>query len=380
MTERSAVERLDRGARGSGIELRQRMNELLDRPASQRFEAVREDRFRCLALAGLLIAESERFEEVSPAKADELAEAARMIADQPHAGELLPQADAILLRAWTLRANACRLMRDLHGAEVCFEKAMSVLAGPAGAAERAFYCQRLACLREEQGHREEAAALLGRAVELLREERDARAESACLCRLGFLALGEDDAERASRFFVQARALLSPECPPACSPTLASRCGLGLALCLATQGQTGEARRLWEHSRMSGIGDIVPDPRALLELDWLEGRLAVLLGDHPEAVGRLNSVRRRLFIQRRLLDAALCSLDLARVFIAMERESRIQELIDDLNRTWPVSFDQVRVVLALKDFRQAAREGRDLERAGLDALDLMRRPMAILKKL
>lgn len=358
-------------------ELRQLLNELLDTPIRQRFEVIRDERFRSLALAGLLIAESERFEEVSPSKAEELAEAARMIADQPYPADLLPRADKILLRACTLQANARRLMRDLHGAEVCFEKAMSVLVGPAGAAERAFYCQRLAYLREEQGHREEAAALLWRAVDLFREEQNVRAESVCLCRLGFLALGDDDAGRASRFFVQARGLLSPGSPPA----LAARCGLGLALCLAVLGQPDEARELLERSRMlPGIGASVPDPRTLLELDWLEGRLAVLLGDHQDAVGRLNSVRRRLFIQRRLLDAALCSLDLARAFAAMERESRIQELMDDLNRTWPVSFDQVRAVLALDGYRKAAREGWDLERAALDALDLMRRPMAILKKL
>ncbi|MEA2560844.1 MAG: hypothetical protein QOH06_2348 [Acidobacteriota bacterium] len=385
MAEQLAVGVLDVVARRAGAELRQLLNELLDTPICQRLEVVREERFRSLPLAGLLVAESERFEEVSPAKADELAQMAEMIArmmaemiaGQPYPADLLPQAGKILIRACTLQANTRRLMRDLHGAEVCFEKAMSALVGPAGAAERGFYCQRLAYLREEQGHREEAAGLLWRAVDFFREERQERetgAESVCLCRLGFLALGDDDAGRASRYFVQARGLLSPGCPPA----LAARCGLGLALCLAALGKAGEARDLWERSRMPG--GIVPDPRTLLELDWLEGRLAVQLGDHQEAVGRLNSVRRRLFIQRRLLDAALCSLDLARAFVAMERESRIQELIDDLVRTWPVSFDQVRVVLALNGYRKAAREGWDLERAALDALDLMRRPMAILKKL
>lgn len=375
MVERLAVGVWEEVAEGAGVEIRQLLNELLDTPIRQRFEVVRDERFRNLALAGLLIAESERFEEVSPAKAEELAQMAGMIAGQVYPANLLPQAERILLRSCTLQANARRLMRDLHGAEVCFENAASVLVGPVGAAERGFYCQRLACLREEQGHREEAVALLGRAVELFREEKDARSESVCLCRLGFLTLGDGDAGRASRFFVQARGLLTPGGPAA----WATRCGLGLALCLAALGQTGEARELWERSRMAGIGGIVPDPRTLLELDWLEGRLAVLLGDHQEAVGRLNSVRRRLFIQRRLLDAALCSLDLARAFVAMERESRIQELIDDLSRTWPVSFDQVRVVLALNGYRKAVREGGDLERAALDALDLMRRPMAILGK-
>lgn len=370
MTDQMVV-RLEHGEREEmdGLGVRQLMNELLGADAGRRRELVIEERFRSLALAELLLIESERFEEVSPGKAEELAEAARTIADQAYPAELLPRADRVLLRAYAIQANTRRLSRDFHGAEVCFERAMSVLAGPAGAAERGFYCQRLASLREEQGHREEAAALLGRALELFREEGDARAEAVCLCRLGFLALGSDDPGRASRLFVQARGLLAPG-------IWRARCGLGLALCLASLGRPEEARDLWEHSRIS----VDVDPRALLELDWLEGRLAVLLGDHEGAVGRLNSVRRRLFIQRRLLDAALCSLDLARAFAAAGRESRIQELIDDLNRAWPVSFDQVRAALALKGFGTAVREGRDLERAALDALDLIRRPMAILRKL
>ena len=352
-------------------ELRQLMNELLGVPTHLRHDTLREERFRSLGLAELLVRESERFEEVSPAKAEDLAELARMIADQPYPAELLPLADRILIRSHSLQANVRRLSRDLHGAEVFFEKALSGLAGRAGAGERGFYCQRLAYLREEQGHREESAALLLYAVDLFREAGAAEGEGECLCHLGFLALGENEAGRASGFFVRARGLLSPGC-------LAARCGLGLALCLVALGQAGAARELWEHSRLPG--DVVPDPRTLLEHDWLEGRLAAVLDEHQEAVGRLNSVRRRLFLQRRLLDAALCSLDLARVFVVMERESRIQELIDDLNRSWPVSFDQVRVVLALKDYRQAARERRGLERAALDAKDLIRRPMAILKKL
>ena len=366
MTSQAADERVLPETKG--LEVRQRMNELLSVSPRLRQEAARKERFRSLDLAELLVEESERFEEVSPGKAEELADTARLIADQPYPAEMLPRADRILLRACSLQANTRRLSRDLHGAEVFFEKAMSVLAGPAGVAERAFYCQRLAGLREEQGRLEEAAALLGRALELFREEGDAPGEGVCLCRLGFLALGSDEAGRASRLFVQARGLLAPG-------IWMARCSLGLALCLASLGRPEEARGLWERSRISG--DV--DPRALLELDWLEGRLAVLLGDHQEAVGRLNSVRRRLFMQRRLLDAALCSLDLARAFAAVGRESRIQELTDDLNRAWPVSFDQVRVVLAIKEFGTAAREGRDLERAALDALDLIRRPMAILKR-
>lgn len=361
-------------AQVAGAELRQRMNELLAVPTHLREEKVREEPFRSLDLAELLVAESERFEEASPTRAEDLAELARRIADQPYPEDLLPQADRILIRSQALQANARRLTRDLQGAEVFFEKAMAGLAGRPGPGERGFYCQRLAYLREEQGHREEAGALLLYAVDLFREAGAAEAEGVCLCHLGFLSFGEGDSARAGRYFAQARGLLSAERRPA----FAARCGLGLALCLAARGQVGAAHEAWESSRMPG--NTLPDPRTLLELDWLEGRLASLLDEPEEAVGRLNSVRRRLFLQRRLVDAALCSLDLARVFVATQRESRIQELIDDLNRTWPVSLDQTRMVVAIKDFRSAAEEGRDLERAALDAMDLIRRPMAILRKL
>src|SRR5262245_65302288 len=87
------------------VELRQLMNELLGLPADLRHEALREERFRSLALAELLLRESERFEEVSPAKAEELAELARRIADQPYAVELLPRADRVLVRSHSLQAN-----------------------------------------------------------------------------------------------------------------------------------------------------------------------------------------------------------------------------------------------------------------------------------
>jgi len=358
----------------NGVEVRQLMNELLGAAPRRRPELAREERFRSLALAELLIGESERFEESSPAKVEELAELARMMVEE------LAEEPRILARSYSLQGNARRMAGDRQGAEACFRKAAAVVSGTEDAIERGFYLQRLAGLREEQGRLEEAAALLWHAVGLFRGRRAAQAEGACLCRLGFLALRENDAERASRLFGQARVLLSPELSPDCPRVLAARCSLGMALCLAALGREGAALRLREESRKSGVDDVVPDPRSLLELDWLEGRLALALEEHQEAAGRLSSVRRRLFIQRRLLDAALCSLDLARAFVAMDQEPRIRDLIDDLRRAFPVSLDQSRADLALSDYAEAAREGRDLETAALESMDLIRRPLAILKKL
>jgi tetratricopeptide (TPR) repeat protein len=282
--------------------------------------------------------------------------------------------DRILARSYCLQGNALRLVGDRQGAEQCFQKASSSLTGPPGSIERAYYCQRLASLREEQGNFDEATALLWRAAGIFNEAGASEEQGDCLCRLAFLFFHEHDLARASRLFAQARGLLSFEG----SPALAARCGLGLATCLAALGQREQARRLRKESRP--LGDSVTDGRDLLEIDWLEGRLATRLGEPDEASARLSSVRRRLLQQKRLLDAALCSLDLARVFAETGQEERIGGLIDELHRGFPVSLDQVRMLIALHDFQRSAQAGADLEGAAREAIELIRRPAAILKKL
>lgn len=354
--------------------VRQLMNELLSIQRHRRQEAARQEKFRDLELAELLVEESGMFEEACPEKSEELAELAGMIADQPYPGALAGWVDRLLARSYVLQGNARRLSGDRPGAEEQFRKAMWVLTGPPNAPERAFYCQRLAYLREEQGNVDEATALLWRAVGIFGELRETEAQGACLCRLAFLFLRENEPGTASRLFVQARGLLTFDCPPA----LAARCNLGLALCLASLGQRERALQLRSDSRL--LGAVVSDSRDLLELDWLEGRLALHLGEQQEAIACLSSVRRRLFVQRRLLDAALCSLDLARVFAAMAQPARIQELIEEMRVVFPVSLDQVRMLVALCDFLKASSAGRDPEGCALEALEMIRRPMAILKKL
>jgi len=355
-------------------ELRSRLNELLATEVSRRRETVREERFHNLALAELFLVESERFQRPCPARSLELAWLAQAIADQPYPGDTVACVDRILARSFCLQGNAQRLLGNRHEAELCFQRATPALTGPPGAVERGFYCQMLAYLREEQGHVDEASALLWRAAGIYREARATVEQGACLCRLALLHFYEDDLEQAGRLFAQARGLLSF----ACSPALAARCSLGLAICRAALGETDQARCLRQESRPLGDGAL--DAGDWLELDWLEGRLAVLLGEPEEAVARLSSVRRRLFEQRRLSDAALCSLDLARTFVQTGQEARAQRLIDELHAAFPASLDQMRMLVALHDFVQSARQGADLDGAAREAVELIRRPSAILKKL
>lgn len=200
-----------------------------------------------------------------------------------------------------------------------------------------------------------------------------RTRAPALCHLGFLFLGQNDRARAQGLFFQAYGLLSVDR----TPLLVARCGLGLAVCLAAAGESVPARDLLKAVR--------PMCRAAGEaerarLGWLEGRALAHLGEHDPALVRLEAARKRLLSDRKLLDAALCSVDVARVFAETGRADRIQPLADELYERFPASLDALRMAFALHDFADAVQEEvADLEEATLDAVDLIRRPLAILRK-
>ncbi|HWM91817.1 MAG TPA: hypothetical protein VN493_13715 [Thermoanaerobaculia bacterium] len=142
--------------------------ELMSLPSWLREKKVRERRFRRLDLAELLLVQSESVQASCPKMSRELARAAQLVAAQPYAVPTAARLDSILARSLCLQGNACRLLRDLAGAEERFEEVVLYLTGETLSVERAMYCRLLSSLREEQGRLDESMALLWRAVEILR--------------------------------------------------------------------------------------------------------------------------------------------------------------------------------------------------------------------
>ena len=350
------------------------LKEILSVAMSRRETAACWERFRSLDLAELLLRESERGQDASPARSRELAWTAQLVAEQAYPATATARVHSLLARSRCLQGNALLLAGRRCAAEEQFQAAVPFLTGPPTAAERAFFCEKLASLREAQGRLDEAAALLWRAVGIHRATRRLSPQGECLCRLAFLSFHEGHMDTASRLFSQARGLLSFER----SPGLAARCGLGYAVCLAALGETEQALFLRKESR--SLAGVITDGRDLLEIEWLEGRLAAELGEHEKAERHLGVARRHLVQQGRLTEAALCSVDMAQVYVWTDREERIGELIAELQAAFPVSVDQVRMLVALQDFRHAVANEVGVEDAARKAVELIRRPGAILGKL
>lgn len=244
--------------------------ELLAMERHQRQEALREPRFQSLDLAELLLAASEEAQPEEPRRSEELAGLAWDIANQGFPGELVARADDVMARARCLMGNARRLLGDAEGAEALLRAAVSMLTGGPISRERAFFCQMLALLKEDQKRPDEATALLWRAVGIFRERGEAESQAVCLCRLGFLFFEQEDFEQAVRVLAPARSLLSAHR----SPALLARCNLGLAACHARLGRGDEARLFAGESRL--LRAWVKSPGEALALDALEGRLSPIL--------------------------------------------------------------------------------------------------------
>jgi tetratricopeptide (TPR) repeat protein len=356
-------------------EARQLYRELLALEPRQRHEALREARFRSLDLAELLLSTSEQAQPEEPRRSEELASLAWHIADQAFQGELVARADDAMARARCLMGNARRLLGDPEGAEVQLRAAVSTLTGAPNSRERGFFCQMLALLREDQKRPDEATALLWRAVGIFRERGETESQAACLCRLGFLFFEQDDFEHAVRVLTPARELLSAQR----SPALLARCNLGLAVSHAMLGREDEARALAAESRL--LRDSVATPGEALALDWLEGKLALQVGELALAEAKLDGVRKTFLSEGRQVEAALCSAELACVLARQGERERIETLFDELYAHFALSPTGIRIRVAMRRFVQITENGRaDFGAALAETLELIRRPGAVLKTL
>jgi tetratricopeptide (TPR) repeat protein len=172
-----------------------RLAELLALPEGEREYAISGDeRFRSWALAGQLLEDGRRAGSADPAAGLERINLALALADRLRPAVAAGMAAGFQARAHCYLAESLALSGDLAGAEAAFQHAALHLEGSADPLDRAWFCHLLGQMRAEQGRRDEAAALAGRASILFaRVGQGPEAAVAILCEVRLLLeLGEPD--------------------------------------------------------------------------------------------------------------------------------------------------------------------------------------------
>jgi tetratricopeptide (TPR) repeat protein len=296
--------------------------ELMQAAPARQLRMVREPRFQSLDLLDRLLEQSHERQLSNPPLAARLARLALRLGT----GFKQSRTEAVLAlpRAFCLGANALRLDSRLAAADTLLARGSLFLAD---SQERAFHCRTLAVLRWEQARTDEAQALLEHAVRLY--SRDGLNGDAALGRvlLGLVRLETGDGDA-----LPALHRGWPEMDRDAQPLAALRGGLALAAALAGAGQGDRARNVLR--QVWGLYSRVTEPREMHRVFWWEGRALAALGDHQEALDLLESVRRQLLTEPSPAEAALVSIDLARVMVESHRAAGIEALAEDLKSAFP----------------------------------------------
>ena len=320
--------RLDAAARHLAADRRRARRELRDLLAvapehrRQRIETAR-TRFRSRGLAELLLEECRRGVDADPAGAEELAALVPVVLHwMPAAGDAAWPL-ALAARARACAADARRAAGDLAEAARRFASLRGDLASQPlnDAAAAAEIAALEAALRVDQGRREEAAALLDRAVLLLRHAGEPADLARVLLQRADLHRDGGDAARALDGLREAAALLDPAAlhdpatllDPNTEPALHRRTVDRRVRCLCALDRPAEAEALLDAHL--DAWEACDDPWVNVSLRELHGHILLGLGRYAEADEAFASYRDGALLLERHRDAAAACLDQAAVRLA-----------------------------------------------------------------
>jgi hypothetical protein len=315
-------------------------DELAAMPAGDALRAIAADaRFRDpVAATALLLKAEDALDD--PARSAQLGEAAFAILS---AQDSDPQGRNFskLCRSLWMMVRGARLERRLEAADEAFRRGLPFLgAAPAVSEGRAALLAGVAQVRWAERRLDEAAAVFVQAARMFGELGERQGEAACRAQAGCVLVEQLDPWRAQAELAVCHLLIDAELAPA----LAVRVALTLAWCLVAVGRIElgrerlrAARKLY--GRASGAGEEVFQA-------WWEARIAALGGAGEageaggtegraaaagKADGMLDAVRRRLFAEGSVAEAARCSLDLLVLRVEAGRLDAVSELGPDMLR-------------------------------------------------
>jgi tetratricopeptide (TPR) repeat protein len=251
-------------------------------------------------------------------------------------------------RAWAGLGNAQRIRSDFRQAEEGFAKAERLLKqGTGDPLEKAQVLLLKSSLRGNQQRFREAFRLLDRVVAIGRRHGESQLCGKALIMKGFLVGVANDPDAAVRHLTAG----IRQVDPLSDPRLFMVAQHNLVLYLTESGRHDEALRLLESARP--LYHQVGDQMGLLRLRWIEGKIAMARGHFPAAEEILRGVRQELIERELGFDAALLSLDLARIYAQQDRSAEMRRLAEEMIPMFQSRDIHREAIAALLVFHKAA---------------------------
>ncbi|HYX23680.1 MAG TPA: tetratricopeptide repeat protein [Thermoanaerobaculia bacterium] len=326
------------------------LRELLAQTPERQWERVaQEPRFQTWTLCELLLDASRDWGFQCPARALELSQLGVDIAmrlDPAVYGET--RVNDLFARAWVALGNAQRIRSSFREAEESFVQAEGLLKqGTGDPLEKAHLLLHKASFLGNQQRFGEAFRLLDRVTAIARRCEDPQLHGRALITRGFLLGIAHDPEAAIRYLSDGIRRLDP----ASDLRLLVAAHHNLTLYLTESGRYHEALRLLESARP--LYHQVGDQMNLIRLRWLEGKIAVSLGQYLEGEELLKEVRKELIARELGFDTALLSLDLADIYARQGRGAEMRRLAEEMIPIFRSRDVHREALAALLAFQKAA---------------------------
>jgi tetratricopeptide (TPR) repeat protein len=258
-----------------------------------------------------------------------LAELAREAAERVDAGEHTPRETADLrARAWAELANAWRACDDLSQAEAAMVRALELQAAGTGSesllARLADLSASLFC---DQRRFTEAFQMLDTAHGLYQRLGAAHDAGRVLVMKGLFTGYTGNAEEGLQILARALTVIDRDR----DPRLAFHVLHNILLFRVELGEFEEAQR--QLQRMRPLYARHAGPNEWVKLRSIEGKIAAGLGDLPRAEELFREVRHDLDAAGLGYQAAIISLDLARVCIQLGKKIEVRRLVAEMVATF-----------------------------------------------
>jgi len=318
-------------------------------PIEQRQKIGRDRRFHSAALVDLLLEECSVLSREEPSRAEEIARLALDIADQIEPKDRSHAlANDLRARAWAHIGNTRRILSDFEAAEAAMASAESLLEeGSGDPLERARVLDLKSSLLREQRRFDQALTTIDLVISIYHRIRETHREGRALVSKAMILGYAGEQETGIPLFFRALQLIDQER----EPHLVLAAMNNLLVDLTDLGRFAEARRLLPEvkRRLEEVGTRPDRTR----VSWTEARLEANLGYTMEAEAKLRRVREEFIADGIGYNAALASLDLAKIFLEQGRTAETRQLALEMHQIFASRDVQRETLVALVFFQQAA---------------------------